>query len=76
MEASIVYRTDRPVSQADLSKAAAVMKADFSGERGAAYTVCERVDEISIVATVDDKCGEFIGHACAQVSVHVSTPAN
>ena len=73
MEASIVYRTDRPVSQADLSKAAAVMKIDLSGEGGAA--VSERVDEISIIAAAGGERGEPIGHACAQVFVHVPTPA-
>ena len=73
MEASIVYRTDRPVSQADLSKAAAVMKIDLGGEGGAA--VSERVDEVSIIAAAGDARGELIGHACVQVFVHVPTPA-
>ena len=64
MEARVVYRTDRPVSRADLSNAALQMRADFGDKQ-----VCERTDEISIVAT--DADGGFIGHASAEVSVRV-----
>lgn len=65
MDLRVICSTDKAVSQADLLNAASRARIGFGGE-----VVCERTDEVSIVAT-DGEHGDFVGHASVQVSVLV-----